>query len=330
MIYDCFTFFNELDLLEIRLNTLAPVVDRFVIAEATRTHSGKPKELLFEKNRERYAAFADKIIYIVVDDLLPEGEIARDPFNLPWVNENRQRNALIRGLSAAKDDDIIMVSDLDEIPRPEKIADAVALAKRGEVVRFVLSVFSYYVNFKNYQCPWWHLGTQMLSLRTFRGDPRFDEFHYDRFTVASECRGHVIHKVRFVKSSRWIRNGGWHMGYLGGIEAVKTKLRSFSHSEALSVLGEVEERLKRGVNIFGGKHDNFAIPLDSSFPSYLLMQRERFAHLIAPCDNEYLARTRYARILTYVRGLAYRRLVALVPNCLVGFLSQLRIRYHFR
>ena len=86
MIYDCFTFFNELDLLEIRLNTLNDVVDRFVIAEATRTYMGKRKELLFERNRERYAAFADKIIYVVVDDLLTEEEVDADRYNLPWVN----------------------------------------------------------------------------------------------------------------------------------------------------------------------------------------------------------------------------------------------------
>ena len=69
MVYDCFTFFNELDLLEIRLNTLKDVVDKFVIAEATRTHTGRPKELVFEKNRERFASFSDKIEYIIVDNL---------------------------------------------------------------------------------------------------------------------------------------------------------------------------------------------------------------------------------------------------------------------
>lgn len=330
MIYDCFTFFNELDLLEIRLNTLNDVVDRFVIAEATRTYSGKPKELLFEKNRERYAAFADKITYIVVDDLLPEEEISKDAFHLPWVNENRQRNALIQGLSAASDDDVLMVSDLDEIPRPEKIAEAVDLARRGEVVRFVMSVFSYYVNFKNYQTPWWYLGTQMMSMRTFHTNAQFDNFNYDRFTTASECQGRVIQKVRFLKPSKLIKDGGWHMGYLGGLAAIKAKLRAFSHCEALAVMDEVEQRLKRGVNIFGGKHDNFAVPLDDTFPSFLLAERNRFAHLIAPCDQEYVSRTRYARMRAYIRGAIYRRLVALVPKCLVGVLSQLRIRLHFR
>ena len=130
MIFDCFTFFNELDLLEIRLHTLKDVVDKFVIAEATRTHTGKPKELVFDKNRSRFAEFKDKIVHVVVDNLLPEEEVSKDSYNLPWINENRQRNALIKGLSNVDDGDVIIVSDVDEIPRPERIAEAISLAKK--------------------------------------------------------------------------------------------------------------------------------------------------------------------------------------------------------
>ena len=108
MIYDCFTFFNELDLLEIRLHTLKDVVDKFVIAEATRTHTGKSKNLVFAENRMRFSEFEDKIIYIRVDDLLSEEEVVKDIYNLPWVNENRQRNALIKGLVNAGDNDILV------------------------------------------------------------------------------------------------------------------------------------------------------------------------------------------------------------------------------
>jgi hypothetical protein len=76
MVYDCFTFFNELDLLEIRLNTLDAVVDKFVIAEATRTHTGKHKDLVFKLNQSRFARFLDKIIYVEADMsiMILEGE----------------------------------------------------------------------------------------------------------------------------------------------------------------------------------------------------------------------------------------------------------------
>ena len=330
MIYDCFSFFNELDLLEIRLNVLKDVVDRFVIAEATRTHRGRPKELLFEKFRERYAEFADKIIYIVVDDLLPEDEVLKDAFNSPWINENRQRNALSKGLSALSDDDLFMVSDLDEIPRPEAVVGAVERARRGEIVRFVEDVFSYFVNFKNYKCPKWFLGTQMLSMRTLRCDRRFDNYEYGRFVVASESAGHTMCQVRFMKSDRNVKNGGWHMGYLGGVNAIRAKLKAFAHSEASTVADTVEERLRLGQNIFGGRRDNFAIKLDQSFPSYLLGNQERFAHLIFPCDDTYMRRTWFARRMAWMVGAVYRLCVALIPKPLVSPLSKLMIRMHFR
>ena len=80
MIFDCFSFFNELDILEIRLNVLASVVDKFVLVEAVRRHSGEPKELFFEKNKQRFSPFLDKIIHVVVDD---EPELPPEPGSSP-------------------------------------------------------------------------------------------------------------------------------------------------------------------------------------------------------------------------------------------------------
>src|SRR5712692_10307059 len=119
MIYDCFPFFNELDLLEIRLSELAGVVDRFVLVESTRTHTNQPKPLYYHENRTRYSQFSSKIVHIVVEDM-PGGENA-------WVRENHQRNCIIRGLSGCGDDDTILVSDVDEIPRATIVHPADAL-----------------------------------------------------------------------------------------------------------------------------------------------------------------------------------------------------------
>lgn len=106
MIYDCFTFFNELELLELRLNELAGIVDKFVLVEATQTHTNQLKPLYFQENRARFSAFRDKIIHVVVDDL----PVSKDA----WVPENFQRNAIARGLVNCQPDDFILVSDLDE------------------------------------------------------------------------------------------------------------------------------------------------------------------------------------------------------------------------
>lgn len=110
MIYDCFQFFNELDILKIRMNVLKDVVDRFVISESTVTFSGKKKPLYYAENREMFAEFEDKIIHQVVDDTPNVNPFERDSF---------QKCAVKRPLEKlCKDDDIIIFSDVDEIRIP--------------------------------------------------------------------------------------------------------------------------------------------------------------------------------------------------------------------
>ena len=120
MIYDCFTFFNELDILELRLNILYKYVDKFVIVEGNKTHTGKDKDFIFEQNKNRFEKFLDKIIYIKVEDFpsLENSQTSED--GNKWLYENYQRDAIMRGLTECKDDDIIITSDCDEIINPKK------------------------------------------------------------------------------------------------------------------------------------------------------------------------------------------------------------------
>ena len=137
MVYDCFQFFNELDILKLRLHVMAPVVDKFVISEATETFSGMKKPLYFDENREMFAEFADKIIHVVVDDT-PEGDTHdRDTF---------QKNAVGRGLKGCMDDDIIIFSDLDEIPNPMKVKEIISDCKEGVVYHMAQRLFYCYLN----------------------------------------------------------------------------------------------------------------------------------------------------------------------------------------
>ena len=126
MTYDCFSFFNELDLLEIRLNTLDKIVDKFILAESLFTHTGRPKPLYYAENKERFARFNDRIVHVVVDDFpnMPDNMPIREK---AWIRENWQRNAIVRGLPKdIKDDDILLISDLDEIPHPDYVKKAIA------------------------------------------------------------------------------------------------------------------------------------------------------------------------------------------------------------
>ena len=109
-IIDCFTFYNELGLLKYRLDTLYDIVDNFILVEATTTHSGNPKELFYEKNKHLYQKYQDKIIHIIVDDM-PKTTSTHIP-------ENFQRVCISRGFKNLNKDDILIISDLDEIPNP--------------------------------------------------------------------------------------------------------------------------------------------------------------------------------------------------------------------
>ena len=161
-IYDCFTFFNELDILDIRFAELADAVDHFVIVEATRTFTGKPKPLHFGDNAARYAANRDKIIHVVVDDMPQDAPDA-------WQREYFQRDAIARGLGGAPNDAIVMLSDADEIPRAsiiQNIRDN-ALA-HGAVSFLALDQFCFRMNLKAENFIWLK-GTRLIEKKHLRG-----------------------------------------------------------------------------------------------------------------------------------------------------------------
>lgn len=135
MIYDCFTFFNEFDLLEVRLRELDPVVDVFVLAEATRTFSGTPKPLYFEENKEHFWPYLHKIRHIIVDDMPDDPD--------PWKLESHQRRSLARGLVGLDDMDVVIVTDADEILRHQTVASLPDHPAQVSGFRLALSYFRF-------------------------------------------------------------------------------------------------------------------------------------------------------------------------------------------
>lgn len=149
MIYDCFTLRDELDLLEIRLKALDPYVDKFIISEANKTHTNLPKEYNFHLNKERFSQWADKIVYLPVklDDTgldFSKKDTTYTPTSPAWIFENQQRNALSYGLKDIKDDDVILVGDLDEIPNLDNLPSKLEGTKT-----FAQKFFYYYFNNKS-------------------------------------------------------------------------------------------------------------------------------------------------------------------------------------
>ncbi|MCK5642728.1 MAG: N-acetylglucosaminyltransferase [Gammaproteobacteria bacterium] len=276
MIYDCFAFFNELDLLEIRLNELDHVVDKFVLVEATRTFQKQPKPLYFEENKSRFKNFEDKIIHIVVDEY--PNFFTRFRIPTPMDYDNHQKNQVIRGLKDAKPDDVIIYSDLDEIPNPEKITE---YSKKPGYKVFEQRFLSYFINCAVVNCPveptlpfkmgqiWWR-GSVMANYKEFNDTKSFRkmrDYSEDKITL--------------------IENGGWHFSYLGGLEQVLYKLQSFAHTKENKYgikkaidRAELETLLSEGRDILGRDISYKFIPLDSSFPEYIIKNKDKFSALI--------------------------------------------------
>jgi len=253
MIYDCFLFFNELDVLEVRLNELYKTVDKFILVEATKTFTNQDKPLWFEQHKDRFAQFVDKIEHIIIDEY-PE-------FDSAWTFENYQRDVIIKTLKKhCNPDDVILISDLDEIPK----AELVEKYKNTDGTKiFEQALFTFYFNYLNATEPVWNKGTRLLKFKDI-GDKTLTD-------------------VRFAEGKQ-IKNAGWHFTYLGGLEMVKYKIKSFAHQEYNNEYYMNENRLKKlifdGIDIFERGYKYKIVNLDNFFPEYVRKNQEKFEHLI--------------------------------------------------
>lgn len=216
MIYDAILFYNELDLLEIRLNILNDYVDYFVITEATETFMGKTKPLYFKENIERFSKWRHKIIHQVVDDFPNNKLLYQFCYNSPnvgnkehfWVREMYQKESMIFPLKEnCKDNDIVYVSDLDEIWNPE----IQIKVKWDTVYRPIQTPYIGYLN--NRISKNTGVGTRFGAYKTLK------KYGINYFRTEREVVSIPIEK------------GGWHFTFMGGIEMIKTKLQSYSHQE---------------------------------------------------------------------------------------------------
>lgn len=279
-LYDCFLFYNELDLLEIRLNELSGVADKFVLAEATTTFTGKPKPLFFSENKERFRAFNDRIIHIVIEDQPNASPTA-------WERQIHQRNALVRGIGEAAPDDLILLSDVDEIPRADAVRDARNNPPgKGEVVCFELRMYNYFVNL---ECEdrWLRNGPRLVQKQHLNG---FENLRRVKGPVREPLRDFVRGLDAWKKMGRWVRrtmipDSGWHFTYTGGIEAIQKKINSYSGhdkvSDEIRDPARLVQRISDGYSVDTRHNTRIEFrPLDATFPRHLLDHRERFSKLI--------------------------------------------------
>ena len=318
-VFDCFQFNDELDLLDVRFAELAPVVERFVVAEAAFTHAGAPKPLHFRENRDRFSAYADKIIHVVVED---------DPGGFAWRREAHQRDAIARALGDCLPSDLIVVSDADEILR----ADVVERLRRepgdgGTLFAPHLDIFLYFLDLKAPD-PWVSVAAAPWSLMRRIGPNRA------RY-LAKQGIGQTI------------PDAGWHFTWMGGAERFRAKLEAFAHREMIAGFdGDAATNRKKLDRFYAtGSFDAGAVPgmwtglrrvpFDGRYPARMRERLPQFRRLgwltpaAEPCPEEFLAmgQTLEAAGERDRAESAYSRAITLDPACIDAMhaLAELRL-----
>ncbi len=257
-IYDIFTFFNELDLLEIRLNVLDPYVDYFVIVESNQTFSGQDKSLYFKENKDRFAKWNHKIIHQVVDDYPKDKDIvslANSSPNVPkdgpahWHREFYQKESIKKALVGLNDDDICFVGDVDEIWNYNKKYN---LGKK-DVFKLKLKVYSYFLNNRSDED---FAGTIVTKYKN----------------IKNNCLNHLRSR-----NLRYLHDGGWHFTNMGGLEQIRRKLDASYTKESYNtpdVQQQLEGRIRENKD-YMGRVFKFLID-ESDLPEYILKNRNRY------------------------------------------------------
>lgn len=267
-IYDCFSFFNELDLLEIRLNELDAVVDVFVLVEATWTHQKKSKPLYFQENKDRFKKFEKKIRHVILHDHPDFFYGFRKP--TVWDYERFQKDQIRRGLTDCKPNDQIILSDVDEIPKSSILNQ---LRDKPGIKIFQQRVFHYFLNClqvekSNPNNPFWWYGSVMTDFKNFTSGKKL------RF----------LREVDKYKGNTIIPDAGWHFTSLGGVEKIILKIESFGHSEFNKPDYKNPKRIKdlieNGKSVFGADIQCLFKEIDESFPQYIRFNQANLKEFI--------------------------------------------------
>ena len=288
---DACLLFNEIDLLEIRMGELWDAVDLFVIVESNRSFAGAPKPYFLDVHRERFSRFASKMVY----SKLAAGPSINRTTGDRFRAEATQRNSLGDALASCElhDDDIVIISDVDEIPRARQLTDLPQRLCDKPYCVFVLDNYRGYLN---------NSSTAALNRQPFAGPVacrwgRFRRVGAQAVRRGANRAGHVLQG----KDRRWnyVERGGWHFSSLGGMEAIAVKASNFSHVEDPhqvarpsaqqvpiqvfnAAIGREECALSQQRYLAGAVEPRFLpmafeeFGIDGDLPGYLIANKERF------------------------------------------------------
>ncbi len=268
-IVDCFTFYNELDLLNYRLHILNDVVDYFVLVESTHTFIGKEKELIYQNNKEIYKSFHHKIIHIIVHDFPHKYPNINFNKKQQWENEKFQRNCIVRGIQqlSLTDDDVIIISDLDEIPDPNTLNKI----KNNEISITInaLRMDFYYYNLNSKKEMIWCCSKILLY-----------KYFNEKIQTKITCNDIRLKNIYLIPNEYMIKNGGWHLSYFGDAHFIKNKLENFSHQEynnnKYTNIEKIEKLVTSGIDLFERSRHESLIRIPIKNNSYLPPEYETY------------------------------------------------------
>ena len=249
-IYDCFQFFDEEMLLDLRLNIMDKYVDKFVITEATYMHNGKPKKLVFDI--KKFSKFKDKIIYIVVDKPPPglhkiyeSDNNSQDTRGQKLVlngykRDNYQRQMAQQVLDKIDPDDWIIINDIDEIPNLKNV-DLRTI--KNKLLIFKQQIFYYKFNLLHPFVPWF--GSRACKKKNFLSPQWLRDVKHKKYPF---WRLDIIFSKRKYNSIFYINDGGWHFTNIKSPEDIEKKLLNYTHHDEFEKSGLKLEDLRKKVD----------------------------------------------------------------------------------
>ena len=233
-IYDCFQYFNEDHILDLRFNILNSKVDYFVISESTKTHQGSKKKLNFNINN--FPKFKKKIIYLIAD----------------------YKDEIFNGLKNANDEDLVIISDSDEIPDLDKLSQ---INSKTKFTAFSQKMFMYKLNLQNIDESNW-MGSRLVLKKNLVTPQKIRNIKFKNYPF-----------WRFDKKNLQIINGGWHFSFLHNPSDIAKKVKAYSHGEfnkeEFIDENKIAEKISKNVDIFDRKFNLKKINIDESYPKFI-------------------------------------------------------------
>lgn len=289
-VFDCFMYYNEDTILELRLNQLNQHVDYFIIVESTFNHKGEKKDLNFDINK--FEKFKDKIKYFILDNQSPEiEEIKTDDSEYEksskyilngYRRDHYQRNYLSKGIKYADENDIIIISDIDEIPKLENVNFKEV---ENDLILFNQKMCYYRFNLYHENYNW--VGSRLCKKKKLINPQWLRDVKPKKYPL---WRLDNLFSKNKYSNIKFINNGGWHFSYLNTPKLIEQKLKSYTHHREYDLnpigLKNIAERIKNRESVYNLSIDKRVNKFSSGvklkildeieLPKYLIDNKEKF------------------------------------------------------